>query len=127
MKVTYLMNPHTGSVMPEADWRADMSSWEPSEDGLSPQQQFECLVEVEKDRDGNWVEPVEVDLQAKLAAAEAQFDDAWRKDMTGEGPEYQAAVENLCAASNRLAEAVDGPTAGRSLAFTSPGPGSNFG
>jgi len=51
----YLMNIDTGSVDTEANWLADMPNWEESED-FTRQQQFDSLVEVVKDENGDWVE-----------------------------------------------------------------------
>ena len=56
MNNKFLMNPHTGSVDTEANWKADMASWETTQDGESPQQQFDELVEVQLADDGGWVE-----------------------------------------------------------------------
>jgi hypothetical protein len=55
-QMTYLMNPATGSVDTEENWKEDMETWEENAMGESPQQQFDSLVVVEKDADGNWVE-----------------------------------------------------------------------
>lgn len=49
-----LMNPFTGSVDTEENWRADMADWETTADGLTPEQQFALLVEVEADGQGGW-------------------------------------------------------------------------
>jgi len=51
----YLMNPHTGSVAPEAEWMADFESMTAEEWGG---ERFEDagLIEVIRDREGNWTE-----------------------------------------------------------------------
>src|SRR5690625_3194113 len=51
----FLMNPATGSVDTEENWLAEMPGWEDS-NGKTPQEQFESLIEVKKDDDGQWVE-----------------------------------------------------------------------
>lgn len=51
----FLMNPATGSVDTEENWLAEMPTWEDA-DGKTPQEQFDSLVEVKKDDDGQWVE-----------------------------------------------------------------------
>lgn len=40
-KPTYLMNPHTGSVDTEENWRAEMPGW-----GDTAEEQFKSLIEV---------------------------------------------------------------------------------
>ena len=50
--VRYLMNPVTGSVDTESQWLSDMTTWE----GDNAQQQFDSLIEVVKNSDGDWVE-----------------------------------------------------------------------
>lgn len=55
-KTIYLMNIPTGSVDTKDQWLSEMPTWEVSSDGLTPQQQFDSLVEVVMDDDGNWVE-----------------------------------------------------------------------
>ena len=47
----YLMNPVTGSVDTESQWLSDMTTWEGD-----AQEQFDSLVEVVKNTDGDWVE-----------------------------------------------------------------------
>jgi len=47
----YLMNLVTGSVDTESQWLSDMTTWEGD-----AQEQFESLVEVVKNTDGDWVE-----------------------------------------------------------------------
>ncbi|WP_119298780.1 hypothetical protein [Vibrio cholerae] len=47
----YLMNPATGSVDTEENWLSEMPTWEGDQ-----QAQFDSLIEVEKDADGDWVE-----------------------------------------------------------------------
>ena len=58
--MTYLMNPATGSVQTEADWRADAES-----DGWD----FDAaeLVEVVRDAEGQWVEPTTLAARALRA------------------------------------------------------------
>lgn len=51
----FLMNPFTGSVDTEENWLADMQEWE-TMDGKTPQEQFDSLIEVVKDTNGDWVE-----------------------------------------------------------------------
>ena len=48
----YLMNPATGSVDTESQWLSDMTTWE----GGDAQEQFDSLIEVVKNSDGDWVE-----------------------------------------------------------------------
>lgn len=50
-----LMNPVTGSVDTEGNWLAEMKDWETNDEGETPQQQFESLEEVVRDKDGNWI------------------------------------------------------------------------
>lgn len=50
-----LMNPATGSVDTVANWRAEMTTWETSADGKTPQQQLAALIPVRL-VDGSWVE-----------------------------------------------------------------------
>lgn len=47
----YRMNPNTGSVDTTVNWKSEMSNWIGDK-----QAQFNALVVVEKDSDGNWVE-----------------------------------------------------------------------
>ena len=47
----YLMNLVTGSIDTESQWLSDMTTWEGD-----AQEQFESLVEVVKNTDGDWVE-----------------------------------------------------------------------
>ena len=47
----YLMNPVTGSIDTESQWLSDMTTWEGD-----AQEQFDSLVEVVKNTDGDWVE-----------------------------------------------------------------------
>ena len=47
----YLMNPVTGSVDTESQWLSDMTTWEGD-----AQDQFDSLIEVAKNTDGDWVE-----------------------------------------------------------------------
>lgn len=58
---TYLMNPATGSVDTKGNWLAEMPTWPGPDDENptqpSPQEQFESLIEVVKNKDGDWVEP----------------------------------------------------------------------
>lgn len=56
MKTIYLMNLVTGSVDTRENWLSEMQDWEVNQDGLTPQQQFESLVEVVLDENNNWVE-----------------------------------------------------------------------
>nr|WP_318375266.1 hypothetical protein [Enterobacter sp.] len=51
----FLMNTCTGSVDTEENWLAEMLTWEVNQEGLSPQDQFDTLIEVIKTEDG-WVE-----------------------------------------------------------------------
>jgi hypothetical protein len=44
-----LMNPATGSVDTEENWKSEMSTWETTKDGKTPQEQFDSLVEVTDD------------------------------------------------------------------------------
>jgi len=46
------MNPATGSVDTESQWLSDMTTWE----GGDAQEQFDSLIEVVKNSDGDWVE-----------------------------------------------------------------------
>lgn len=55
-KETYLMNPVTGSVDTKENWLSEMPEWETNQDGLTAQQQFDTLIEVVKDKNGDWVE-----------------------------------------------------------------------
>lgn len=50
----YLMNPDTGSVDTEENWRAEMYGWD--EDRTECEHQFDALIEVEKDQNGDWAE-----------------------------------------------------------------------
>lgn len=50
----FLMNPATGSVDTEENWLAEMTSWD--EDPEECQRQFDTLIEVVKDKNGDWVE-----------------------------------------------------------------------
>lgn len=54
-KETYLMNTATGSVDTKENWLDEMVKWGENQDGLTPQQQFDALVEVVKDANGKWV------------------------------------------------------------------------
>ena len=47
----YLMNLVTGSIDTESQWLSDMTTWEGD-----AQEQFDSLVEVVKNTDGDWVE-----------------------------------------------------------------------
>ena len=47
----YLMNLVTGSVDTESQWLSDMTTWEGD-----AQEQFDSLIEVVKNSDGDWVE-----------------------------------------------------------------------
>lgn len=49
----YLMNPFTGSVDTEENWRAEMPTWD--EDPAECERQFNTLVEVVKNDSGDWV------------------------------------------------------------------------
>lgn len=51
-----LMNPHTGSVDTAENWMAEMSTWETNDEGKTPQEQFDSLVEVVQDEEGNWIQ-----------------------------------------------------------------------
>lgn len=53
---TMLMNPATGSVDTRENWIAEMSTWETNSKGLSAQEQFDALIEVVKDENGDWIE-----------------------------------------------------------------------
>ena len=48
----YLMNLVTGSIDTESQWLSDMTTWE----GDDAQEQFDSLIEVVKNSDGDWVE-----------------------------------------------------------------------
>lgn len=50
----FLMNPFTGSVDTEENWLSEMSSWD--EDPKECQRQFDALIKVVKNDDGDWVE-----------------------------------------------------------------------
>ncbi|EPJ3296516.1 hypothetical protein VNI85_22290 [Klebsiella variicola] len=50
----FLMNPFTGSVDTEENWLAEMPTWD--EDLAECKRQFDTLVEVVKNEDGDWVE-----------------------------------------------------------------------
>lgn len=50
----FLMNPMTGSVDTEENWLAEMPRWD--EDPAECQRQFDTLIEVVKNEDGDWVE-----------------------------------------------------------------------
>lgn len=55
----YLMNPNTGSVDTEENWKAEMSTWINEDGELDPeaqQEQFDSLGHVVKDKNGDWVE-----------------------------------------------------------------------
>ena len=47
----YLMNLVTGSIDTESQWLSDMTTWEGD-----AQEQFDSLIEVVKNSDGDWVE-----------------------------------------------------------------------
>lgn len=71
-----LMNPETGSVDSEENWKSDMHNWghdEDSEEQLSAQEQFDLLIEVRKVKD-EWLEDREIDMRGitplHLAACE---------------------------------------------------------
>lgn len=51
----FLMNPFTGSVDTEENWKSDMQEWE-TMDGKTPQEQFDSLIEVTKNESGDWIE-----------------------------------------------------------------------
>ena len=53
-KQRMLMNPYTGSVDTAENWMADMKEWG-TIDGKTPAQQFSLLVDVKKDKEGNWI------------------------------------------------------------------------
>lgn len=53
-KMTYLMNPATGSVDTEENWIADMTRWELY--FKKKREEFYSLVEVVKNERGEWVE-----------------------------------------------------------------------
>jgi len=53
-KQKHLMNPETGSVDTEKNWRSEMPGWD--EEITTQQEQYNSLVEVKKDRNGDWVE-----------------------------------------------------------------------
>ncbi|HCA9725818.1 TPA: helix-turn-helix domain-containing protein [Klebsiella pneumoniae] len=53
-KDKFLMNPPTGSVDTEENWLAEMPTWD--EDPAECRRQFDTLIEVVKDADGNWIE-----------------------------------------------------------------------
>lgn len=56
-KIIYLMHPITGFVDTRENWLLDMQNWEPDEvdeNNPSAQEQFDRLVEVEKDENGEW-------------------------------------------------------------------------
>jgi hypothetical protein len=57
-KETYLMNPMTGSVDTEENWKAEEQAWdtEHGDDEDMGDFGFDTLIEVEKDADGEWVE-----------------------------------------------------------------------
>ncbi|HBR1366646.1 TPA: hypothetical protein L9L56_004470 [Klebsiella pneumoniae] len=50
----FLMNPLTGSVDTEENWLAEMPTWD--EDPAECRRQFDTLIEVVKDAEGNWIE-----------------------------------------------------------------------
>ncbi|AUB47402.1 Uncharacterised protein [Klebsiella pneumoniae] len=50
----FLMNPFTGSVDTEENWLAEMPTWD--EDPEECKRQFDTLVEVVKNEDGDWIE-----------------------------------------------------------------------
>jgi hypothetical protein len=49
------MNPATGSVDTEENWLAEMKFWEEN-DGIDRKTQFKSLIEVIKDKEGNWID-----------------------------------------------------------------------
>lgn len=50
----FLMNPPTGSVETADSWASEAHLWD--EEDKSIEEQFESLVEVKQDEEGNWVE-----------------------------------------------------------------------
>lgn len=51
----YLINPYTGSVDAKVNWLSDMKNWEFDDpESPSPQQQFDMLIDVKKDENGEW-------------------------------------------------------------------------
>lgn len=57
MTEKYLMEIHSGEVNTEEYWLAEMSTWDDAEEGfLNQQEQFDSLVEVVKDKHGDWME-----------------------------------------------------------------------
>lgn len=60
-----LMNPETGSVDSERNWKSEMDNWANEEDymdGLSAQEKFDLLIEVRKVKD-EWLEDREIDMR----------------------------------------------------------------
>ena len=53
---TFLINPSTGSVDTKENWVSEISNWEKNKDGNDAQSQFDSLVEVVKDENGDWIE-----------------------------------------------------------------------
>ncbi len=49
----YLMNPFTGSVDTEESWLSEMPTW--NDDPKECQRQFDTLIEVTKNDNGDWV------------------------------------------------------------------------
>lgn len=59
MITKYLMEPNSGSVDTEENWLAEMPTWDcedDEEESLTQQEQFDSLIEVVKDKNGNWME-----------------------------------------------------------------------
>ncbi len=56
MKTTYLMDVATDTVDTKENWLAEMSTWDVNKDGLTPEDQFNLLIEVVKDENGDWIE-----------------------------------------------------------------------
>lgn len=50
----FLMNPQTGSVDAEDKWMVEMFAWD--DDLEECQRQFNALIEVEQDENGDWIE-----------------------------------------------------------------------
>jgi len=50
----FLMNPENGSVDVEDKWMAEMFSWD--DDPEECQRQFNTLIEVVQDENGDWIE-----------------------------------------------------------------------
>lgn len=71
----YLMNPATGTVDTEENWTAEMSAWtflDEDGDEVKSEEDFDELVEVVKDENGEWVEGTADGILLELTASESE-------------------------------------------------------